>query len=699
MESSAISLYYNYIHQDKSATEHLINLIDSPGHVDFSSEVSTASRLCDGALVLVDVVDGVCSQTVNVLRQCWVEQLKPVLIFNKIDLLLTQLQMSASEAYTHMMKLLEQCNAVLGSFFASDRTADDLRRSEQGLPANQGEEAEEDIYFEPARGNVIFASAIDGWAFTIEQFAEYYQASLGMKQDVLNKTLWGDFYLEPKTKRIVGAKHLKGRPLKPMFVQFILDNIWAVYNACLKDRDAEKLEKIIKSLNIRILPRELKSKNFRVLLMAIMSQWLPLSTGVLVTIIKQVSSPSVAQSQRSHALLGEHYNSSAAADAVKACDPNQPLVAYISKMISVPVSTLSRNRTTQLTADQMRAGARIERRADSFSISHLAKTEPTDDGIPDGEMEKILEPEVKPTEPELLIGVARLYSGTIKVGQTVYVYGPKYDSAHPSIHAIEAQIESLFLIMGRELIQLDEVPAGNIVGIGGLSGKVLKNGTLSTLNPGINLAGVQLTGEPIVRVALEPVHPQDINQLARGLELLNQADSCVRIALEDTGEHIMYTAGELHLERCLKDLTERFAGIEISVSKPIVPYRETIIKGPEMQMLYEDGSERGSADFNIASGEIQFTLRVVPLPPSITEYLSKSRQVIALIGREDTTETMEVASNDGDADEVLKDTAETSEDILRITPSEFRKQLQKRFDELEDSSLWKDVLSKYAVLR
>ena len=274
MESSAISLYFSMSGRTEPAAspvqrEYLINLIDSPGHIDFSSEVSTASRLCDGALVLVDAVEGVCSQTVTVLRQTWIEHMKPLLVINKMDRLITELKMSPSEAYSHLTKLLEQVNAVIGSFFQGERMESDLQwreRVEERVSAAAAKEQErnerkaartasvsateeseflapssttgefeekddEDLYFAPEKHNVIFSSATDGWAFTIRQFAHLYEKKLDLKSSVLEKVLWGDFYLEPKTKRVLGSKHLKGRALKPMFVQLVLDNIWAVYEA------------------------------------------------------------------------------------------------------------------------------------------------------------------------------------------------------------------------------------------------------------------------------------------------------------------------------------------------------------------------------------------------------------------------------------------------------------------------------------
>ena len=161
-----------------------------------------------------------------------------------MDRLITELKLAPVD---HLARLIEQVNAVMGSFFASERMEDDLRwREERERRLSDKKEAhadetdadlnefqerdDEDIYFGPEKGNVIFASAIDGRGFRVGKFAQLYSRKLGTKEANVRRVLWGDFFLDPKTKKVISYKHLRGRALKPLFVQFVLENFWAVYN-------------------------------------------------------------------------------------------------------------------------------------------------------------------------------------------------------------------------------------------------------------------------------------------------------------------------------------------------------------------------------------------------------------------------------------------------------------------------------------
>ncbi|KAG0326270.1 Cytoplasmic GTPase/eEF2-like protein (ribosomal biogenesis) [Dissophora globulifera] len=665
----------------KKSEEYLINLIDSPGHVDFSSEVSTASRLCDGALVLVDAVEGVCTQTHTVLRQAWRESVRPVLVINKIDRLITELQFTPLEAYLHLNKILEQVNAVMGTFFSENVLEEDYRKKAEQKKKTQENvdesvaalqdtfsdwhvETQDDshIYFHPSQGNVIFASAIDGWAFRVDQFAAIYAQKLGMKEGVLRKCLWGDFFLDPKTKRVIGYKGLKGRPLKPLAVQMVLENVWKVYEVVVTEPDKEMTEKVVKLLNLKLLPRDLKSKDTRATLTTIFSQWLPLSTCVLLAVIEQLPSPPAAQKIRMPKML--HPLESTPPEPTEewekgmvSCDASNGVVAYVSKMVSVPLDVLPKNKRKTLSAEEMRQRGRIQREqliasAKAAEIGEVGVHLDVDEVIAN---KALAEAQERAAAEELegkeaLIGFARIYSGTIRVGQRLKVLGPKYDPAQPTLHCSEVTVDSLFMIMGRDLIGLDEVPAGNVFGIGGLEGHVLKYGTLWSADweGGQNLVGKGLETAPIVRVALEPEDPTQMAKLVRGLQLLNQADPSVQVLTQETGEHVILTSGEVHLQRCMADLRERFARIEISMSEPIVPFRETAINAPAQlitsaamsaneaqaqeqgeKLIAKSGTgARGTIVATTPNRFVRFVVRTVPIPEELRKYLVEHAEQI-----------------------------------------------------------------------
>ncbi|KAF8895270.1 P-loop containing nucleoside triphosphate hydrolase protein [Infundibulicybe gibba] len=655
MESSAVSLKFQVVERGPDETRlerlpktYIVNMIDTPGHVDFSSEVSTASRLCDGALVLVDVVEGVCTQTIAVLRQAWHDRLRPILVINKFDRLITELKLAPVEAHHHLSRLIEQVNAVMGSFFAKkkEQTAD-----ETDAAVNESDEFQErdddDIYFAPERGNVIFASAIDGWGFRIGKFAQLYAAKLGIKEANLPSP---------------------GRALKPLFVQFVLENIWAVYDGVVLNPNMEKVSKIVAALNLKIAPRDLKSKDTRYLLSLIFSQWLSLSTCIIQTVIDVIPAPSIAQATRIPKMLYpdlyettiEPKNKLEEDLFASKAGPDACVSAYISKMFAVSAKDLPENKKKSLTAEEMRTRAR-EARAARDHFHH--------GGCVEGD--------------DILLGFARLYSGTIRKGAIVYAILPKFDISlgpqHPrnAKHWAVATVEGLYVMMGRELVPVDHVGAGNIFAIKGLEGKVWRSATLcapdengvgKSLDPQehrdclINLGHIIQSAPPIVRVALEPQYPADMPQLIRGLRLLSQSDPCVETFQQQTGEHVILTAGELHLE-VLKDLRERFARVEIQASKPIVPFRETAVKGNDMApprtLNAARGTIRGSSSHNI----VNFTIRASPLPPSILQFILENLTTLKSLQYDRKNSDAETYQDQIDSDE--QDGVDVYGDVVR----------------------------------
>ncbi|KOS16663.1 Ribosome assembly protein 1 [Escovopsis weberi] len=732
MESSAISLYFSMLRRPApdaapEPKEYLINLIDSPGHIDFSSEVSTASRLCDGACVLVDAVEGVCSQTVTVLRQSWTEKLKPLLVINKIDRLITELQMTPQEAYIHLSKLLEQVNAVLGSFFQGERMEEDLNwreRMEERVNAAaaakvstatdqvsevgdlQFEELDdEDIYFAPEKNNVIFSSAIDGWAFTCRQFAGLYEKKLGIKRGIMEKVLWGNFYMDPKTKKILGQKHLKGRNLKPMFVQLVLEPVWNVYQATVggdgNRGDPALLEKITKSLNIMIPPHVLRSRDPRLLLTTVFAHWLPLSTALLVSVIESLPAPAVAQAERLPDVLDESPGAECIDPSVRDAmiafktDKSDPVVAYVSKMVSVPESELPENkrRAGQMTGEEARDLARRKRAEAARAQAELNETNGLSNAFEAIDINDASH-EADKVDPEHLIGFARIFSGTLSVGDTLYIIPPKWSSAQPHQPEPEAiTVKSLYMFMGRNLEALSSVPAGVVFGIGGLEGKILKSGTLcSRLEGAVNLAGVSMAGKPIVRVALEPINPADLDKMIEGLRLLVQSDPCAEYEQLSSGEHVLLTAGELHLERCLVDLKERFARCEIQAGAPIVPYRETIVTAEEMRPPANKELGRGAVVSTTSSKQVTMTIRTRPLPTNVTEFLLKNADAIKRLYKTKKS-AAEDASDDADAIE-----ADAEVGVGKtLSIEDFKQSLQKELETGKGRDAWRNLVDRIAA--
>ena len=126
---------------------------------------------------------------------------------------------------------------------------------------------------------------------------------VGKSEEELLTLLWGDHYLDGK--KIIQHADLKGKTLKPLFVQFVLENIWKVYESCLILFDQDSVERMCLKLGVKVNPREINSKDKSGLLRSVMGGWIPLSRCVLLSVVRMLPSPLESQPKRMTILLDQ----------------------------------------------------------------------------------------------------------------------------------------------------------------------------------------------------------------------------------------------------------------------------------------------------------------------------------------------------------------------------------------------------------
>merc|ERR1711971_1485594 len=306
------SLYFEHDNDDGSGSKpHLINLIDSPGHVDFSSEVTAALRITDGAMVVVDCIEGCAVQTETVLRQALAERVRPCLFVNKVDRCILELQMEPEDMYSRFRQAIENVNVIIATY----------------NDALMG-----DVQVAPEKGTVAFGSGLHGWGFNVERFAKIYAAKMGVDKEKMMKRLWGDNFFNAKKKTWTNVMQPEGcdKPLERAFCQFIMIPINQLMRAIMDDKK-EKYEKMMGTLGI-VLKGDDKSLTGKPLMKRTMQIWINAADTLLSMIVTRLPSPMVAQKYRAENLY-EGPMDDAAAKAIRSCDKDGPLMMYLSKMI------------------------------------------------------------------------------------------------------------------------------------------------------------------------------------------------------------------------------------------------------------------------------------------------------------------------------------------------------------------------------
>ncbi|GFY92253.1 ribosomal protein S5/Elongation factor G/III/V family protein [Actinidia rufa] len=281
--------------EDSNSKSYLCNIMDTPGHANFSDEMTAALRLADGAVLIVDAAEGVMVNTERAIRHAIQERLPIVVVINK-------------DAYHKLRHTIEVINNHIST---SSSTAGNVQ------------------IIDPAVGNVCFASASAGWSFTLQSFAKLYVKLHGIPFDAdkFASRLWGDFYFDSDAR--VFRKKQPASGVERSFVQFVLEPLYKIYSQVIGEHK-KSVETTLAELGVTLSNASYRL-NVRPLLRLACSSVFGSSTGFTDMLVHHIPSAKKAAARKvEHIYTGP--KNSAIRKAMEECDPFGPLMVNVTKL-------------------------------------------------------------------------------------------------------------------------------------------------------------------------------------------------------------------------------------------------------------------------------------------------------------------------------------------------------------------------------
>lgn len=520
-----------------------VNLIDNPGHSNFLDESVMSLQASDGAVVVVDAVEGVMLGTTIVLKAAVAAGNTVCLVINKLDRLILELKLPPQDAYFKLLHTLQEFNAALEEAHEAAGTPREQRRR-----------------VSPELGNVLFSSSKHGWSFTLDSFAGIYaarqikeggRAGFGSKpldETALAKRLWGDWYHSAGSGAITRNKPADGATRT--FTHFVLEPLYKIYAHVLGAPDDASLTSFLRALRVPVKHSEVCSTDKPMgpsrLLRLVLSRFFGSDrhSGAVEMIVRHVPSPVGAAAERKLAGMFSGSQQGEAAQAVRACSPDGPLVAHVVKLIHTPG-------------------------ADANTDS-----------------------------AHRFLALTRIYSGSVRAGTRVRVLGEAF-SLEDDEDAADATVAGVYAGLERGA-RVAELPlegesagagAGSLVLLRGVDASIKKTATI--VSPSLRDAetfrapNLRQAGASVMKVSIEPLRPSQLPSMVEAIRCVSKSYPLLGSKVEGSGEHSLTGPGELYFDCVLRDLRTLYSDVEIKVSDPVVVFSETVVESSSVKCVAE----------------------------------------------------------------------------------------------------------------